>query len=406
MRHWEERLWKWMRRNILWICCAAVVLLGFLIRYWYLPQETHDLNHYYALWIEQFERFGLSAAFVPKNEFDYSMAFAGIFILYAKVFGSVNVPLLIKLTNCLLEMVTVGLCLAMLLSLLPKERRPAALLTGLTVLWLNPIMIWNAIAWGQTDVYYLMISVLTVFLLIRNKPVWALLCLSIGIALKLQTIFLLPLFVMAWFCGPKKFSCLWFLMIPAAIVVTGLPALLIGESPLATVDAYLFQGGDFKGLAVNKHNLYTVIGSAAAYVSEETLGMFSRTSMVLCMAALGGMAVWLIARRAVWTGRGTLLLAAWCVLCCNFLLPRMHERYAIVGEILLCCWAVCLWKPRGFLYILCMLLPTLSTYSHLLYASTFLNGQVGGVINLCLFCAVTWETLREMRGPGAEAVPS
>ena len=395
----ETRLWRWMKKRILWICFAVVLVAGAWIRYWYLPLTHSDISYYYSLWMDYFARKGLAAAFDPDTGYNYSAVFAYLFVILAKIFGTGNIALVIKLAGLLPELATDGLCLCLIASVLPPKNRATGMLTGFVALWLNPILIWNVAAWGQTDVFYLLPSVLSVLLLLRERPGWALICLGVALSLKLQAVFLAPLFAAAWFCGRKRFSCLWFLALPAVVLVSGLPMMLVGESPLATFTFFFGQSGQYQALTaltMNRYNLYSLLNDMVYHIDNATVDMFLRTGIVLCVAPLGGMLVWMVKRNVVLTARNTLLLAAWCVLCCCFLLPRMHERYALVGEVLLCCWAVCLRKPRGAVYVLAALLPTVGAYANELYRVTFLGAQAGGALSLALLCALTWEILRDM----------
>jgi hypothetical protein len=94
-----------------------------------------------------------------------------------------------------------------------------------------------------------------------------------------------------------------------------------------------------------------------------------------------------------------------------FFLPRMHERYAIVGEVLLLCWAVWAKKPRALVYVLLSMLPVLSAYSKFLFTIPFFSLQLGGVMNLCLLCLLSWEVVLALRacapadGENASAQP-
>ena len=106
-------------------------------------------------------------------------------------------------------------------------------------------------------------------------------------------------------------------------------------------------------------------------------------------------------KRVRLTDRMAVLMGAWCVLCCVFFLPRMHERYGIVGEVLLLCWAVAVGKPRGFAYVLLGLLPTMSAYAEYMFRNPFFPLQLGGAMNMALLGLLTWELLRETRGTEA-----
>lgn len=403
----ETKLWRWMRTHMLWICGAALLALGAYLRYKCLPLDNPDQELYYIPWMERFCRLGLAGAIASpadgKFYYNYSPAFSYLFTLYAKLFGCANPTLMLKLTGCALEAAVIVLCLKLIADLLPPERKAAGLLTGLALLWLNPLLVLNTSAWGQTDVYYLLPSVLSLWLLLRGKPGWGMICLGVALCFKLQAIFLLPFFMIAWFCGHKRFSLLWFLALPGIALLSGVPMLLIGESPLSVLKVYIAQGNQYSTLSMHKLNLYTLMGAAASTPKAQTADMFFRTGILLCAAALGGMALWMIRRNVTLNGRTAVLLAAWCVTACVFFLPRMHERYGLVGEVLLCCWAVCLNKPRGYLYALVMILTSLNGYAIFLFKMDVFTTQTGSFLCLGLFCALTWEVVREAREPKGEA---
>ncbi|MBO5501511.1 MAG: hypothetical protein J6A48_05760, partial [Clostridia bacterium] len=204
------------------------------------------------------------------------------------------------------------------------------------------------------------------------------------------------LFMMAYFCGRKRFSVLWFLLVPGILVVSGIPMVLVGESPLFAVNIYLGQTDLYSKITYNYPNLYAMMGDALN-VDQMTLGMYSRVGLVLCVAALGSVAAYMMVKRKQLSHPSMVLLGAWCVLCCVFFLPRMHERYGIVGEVLLLCWAVWLKKPRALAYALLSLVPILSAYAQYLFQVPFFSLQLGGAMNLVLVCLISWEVVLSLR---------
>jgi Gpi18-like mannosyltransferase len=258
------------------------------------------------------------------------------------------------------------------------------------------VLVLNVAAWGQTDASYAALSLLSVWLILKRKPAWAMAAFGLALAFKLQAIFLLPLLLLAWFMAEQKFSLLWFLLIPAVWVLTGVPMALIGESPLYAVTVYLGQTSLYVEPTYNCPNFFGLLGGALSG-KQLVQGMWQRMGLVLAVGALGGAAVWLIGRRTRLTGRLSLLLGAWCVLVCVFFLPRMHERYGLVDEVLLVLWAVAVWKPRAFLWVLWGLLPTVSAYCKYMFAAPMFSLQLGGAMNLVLLCALTWELIAEVR---------
>ncbi|MEG0048588.1 MAG: glycosyltransferase 87 family protein [Clostridia bacterium] len=400
MMKWEEKLRAWLMEHVLWFGAAAVLLLGLFLRYTYLPLLAADLEFMNASWFEAIKAGGMAAVLEPSLQYTYSPLHLYLWTLATLLPWDTYTVL--KLVSIAMEMLLCAACVVLLRTLLPKQNKKLGSFVGFTLLWLNPVLLWNAAGWGQTDASFALFCVLALWLLLKEKPAWALAALGVALAWKLQAIFLLPLFMMAYFCGKKRFSALWFLLVPGILVLSGVPMMLIGESPLFAVQVYLGQTDLYSQITYNYPNIYALMGEA---IGNKTmiLGMFSRTGMALCIAALGGMAVWLITKKVTLQSRATVLLGAWCVLCCVFFLPRMHERYGIVGELLLLCWAVCLWKPRGFVYVLLGMLPVLSAYAEYMFRHPFFPLQWGAVLNLILLGLLTWEVLREVRVEALEA---
>ncbi|MEG1014053.1 MAG: glycosyltransferase 87 family protein [Clostridia bacterium] len=400
MMKWEEKLRAWLMEHVLWFGAAAVLLLGLFLRYTYLPLLVADVEFLNAPWFDAIKAGGMAAALEPSLQYNYSPLHLYLWTLATLLPWDTYTVL--KLVSIAMEMLLCAACVVLLRTLLPKQNKKLGSFVGFTLLWLNPVLLWNAAGWGQTDASFALFCVLALWLLLKEKPAWALAALGVALAWKLQAIFLLPLFMMAYFCGKKRFSALWFLLVPGILVLSGVPMMLIGESPLFAVQVYLGQTDLYSQITYNYPNIYALMGEA---IGSKTmiLGMFSRTGMALCIAALGGMAVWLITKKVTLQSRATVLLGAWCVLCCVFFLPRMHERYGIVGELLLLCWAVCLWKPRGFVYVLLGMLPVLSAYAEYMFRHPFFPLQWGAVLNLILLGLLTWEVLREVRVEALEA---
>lgn len=394
MMKWEETLKEWIRKNALLFGYLAVALLGVFLRWSYLPMLSADLKWMNASWFAAIKAGGMGSVLDPQLQYTYSPLHLYVWTLAARLFGSFNTHLVLKGVSFAMEAVLIAACFGVILRL---TKHSLYRFIGFAMLCLNPVLLWNVAGWGQTDAGFAGMCMLSVLLLMEEKPQWGLAALGVALAWKLQAIFILPLFMYAWFQSPKKFSILWFLLVPAIWVGSGVPMVLVGASPLYAAEIYFGQTGMYTQITYNYPNLYAIMGEA---VGQEAMydGMFSRTGMVMLIALLGGMAVWLMQRRMVLREKSTwVLLGAWCVITCVFFLPRMHERYAIVGELLLLCWAVWLAKPRGMVYVIWSVIPVLSAYAEYLLKEPFFPLQLGGVMNLVLVAALTWETVQALQ---------
>jgi len=197
-----------------------------------------------------------------------------------------------------------------------------------------------------------------------------------------------------YFCYEKKFSILWFLLIPAVWLAVRIPMQLIDGGTASAAEFLSAQTGAYAKATMNAPNLHALLNEA---VKSPLLVMvkWERYSIILTFTILLAMAAWMILKKMKLDSQTALLLGAWSVLVCVFFLPHMHERYGIVGEILLLLWAVVLWKPRGFLYALLSLLPVASAYCKYVLDREIFSLQLGGALNLIVIVALTWEMIRQ-----------
>lgn len=402
---WEDGLRAWLMKHAVGLGYAAVALLGLFLRYSFQPLVVADVEFMNSSWYEAIKAGGIGAISDPSLQFTYSPLHIYWWWLFAKLLPAADTVAVLKATSTLMELALSAGCFALCRALLPGDKLKWRRFTAFAFICLNPILLLNGAGWGQTDASFALFCVLAVLLYLRGKPAWALAALGVALSWKLQAILLLPLFLILYFCGKKRFSLLWFLLVPAIWVVSGLPMALAGQSPLFAVNIYLGQTSLYSELTYNFPNLYALMGEAGEHIGAERAlnGLFSRVGVALCVAAIGAMGVWLIARRAKLCDAQVALLGAWCVLCCVFLLPRMHERYGLVGEMLLLCWAVWLGRPRGYAYVLAGALATVSAYSAYMFRYPFFPAQLGGVINLLLLCALTVEVVRSVRESAVSA---
>ncbi len=393
MSKWEEKLRDWIMRHVLWLAWAAVMALGVFLRWSYLPNLAADLEFMNAGWYNAIREGGVKAALAPELQYTYSPLHLYLWRLESLLLPGVSTYTALKLCSLLFEALNLIVVYALLRTVLPKEKREWGCFLGCALVWLSPVMLWNVAGWGQTDIFYTLFALLAVLLLLKDQPQWGLVCLGVSLAWKLQAVFLLPLFLIAYFAGRKRFSLFWFLAVPGVLLLSSLPMALIGESPLFAVQIYLGQTGMYSEITYNCPNLYAILGDALQQ-KQATLGLFSRTGLCLCIAALGVAAVWILRSRREVSGQDAVLLGAWCVLCCVFFLPRMHERYAIVGELLLLIWAVCRNRPENWCCVVLNALATLSAYSEYMFRRPFFPLQLGGVMNLAVLLYLSFVLLQ------------
>ena len=390
----EDRLRSFVQKNILWMAFGTVFVFGAFLRYTFVSLVVPDMQADYLLWMRALQSGGIQNLLDNFSPFPYSAMHVYIWALAAKLFPHADVLVLMKGVLLLFDAAQTGIACALVWELLPKARKQTGVFTAFTLVWLNPIILLNAAVWGQTDVIYLGFSLLTLLCLFRQKPAMAMLSFGLALAFKLQAIFLLPALLILYFCYEKKFSALWFLLIPAVWLVVRIPMQLMESGAVSAADFLSAQTSSYSAATMNYPNLHALLNEA---VKSPLLIMvkWERYAILITITMIGCMAVWMIWKQIRLNRQNALLLSAWCVLVCVFFLPHMHERYGIVGEILLLLWAVVLWKPRGFGYVLLSMLPVASAYCKYVLDREVFSLQLGGAMNLVLILALTWEMIRQ-----------
>ena len=197
----------------------------------------------------------------------------------------------------------------------------------------NPASILDGYLWGQMDVTYTLLFVLSLVYFLGCKPILSGLFLGLSIAFKTQTLLFLPLFGLIVLIRKKNWPSFFKLVSIAFIVTAGLylPFMLAGKNFWAPVMVNFTAYGRYDFVSVNALNIWW--GLFARYEErfpgnhELVLGMLSRRHFALICFAIAYSAILIKTLRAKLDDESIYRLFA--ILCFSYfmLLPEMHERY-------------------------------------------------------------------------------
>jgi Gpi18-like mannosyltransferase len=181
-----------------------------------------------------------------------------------------------------------------------------------------PTVMLNSSGWGQVDSFYTAFLLLCVYLLMREKPFWAMLAFSIAFSFKAQAIFLLPFLGILFLKG--KIIWYHFFWIPIVYFILAIPIALLGRSWLSILTIYTDQVVQFSHLSFNAPNPYI-------FVSDEyyDVGIWIGLAIFAITMAAWGWVNW--RAKHTLTPRTIAFLALSSVALVVFTLPLMHERY-------------------------------------------------------------------------------
>ena len=170
-------------------------------------------------------------------------------------------------------------------------------------------------------------SLCAVALALEGKPARAAASFALSLAFKLQAVFILPIVVVLWVDRKLRLSdALVFL---GTLVLTALPALLGGKSIGALLSIYTAQTGLYTGLTYNAPNFFALMNTTGLDVyAYGNFGMALAFGVCALLVSAG------VKRAGRMTRAGYLRLALLLPLAIVFFLPRMHERYFYLADIL------------------------------------------------------------------------
>ena len=304
---------------------AAMLLRALCLDYASLDYQ--DFLHQWYVYFRENGGFGAIAGSVG----DYNVPY--LYFMAAISYLNVSDLYLIKLFSILWDVGLAWGCLRLVRSLTRERQGSAASLIAFGAALLLPTVVLNGAYWGQCDAIYAALAIHAAALALEERGSASAALMGLAFAVKLQSIFVLPLWGVLWLAGRVKFRQLW--AFPLAYLGSALPALLLGKPMGDILGVYLHQMGEYPRLVLNAPSVYQFIPYGLE-VDETLASRLGIAAAGVLVAALLGLGLWLRGR----LDRETAMAVA-VVLCIGvpFFLPHMHERYFFLADVFTLCWA-------------------------------------------------------------------
>lgn len=373
----EKRIVAYISSHLIPISFLVVTILGILVRIPLRDQISLDASSCLLPWYEEIRNNGLGSQ-VGNYNFPYQLA----------IFFMTKLPLkplyAYKLLSCVFDLLLAVSCSALLFDITKSWSR--TLLVYCAVL-LSPVVVLNSAEWAQCDSIFVFFSVCGIYLLLKDRPFFAMVCFGLSLAFKLQAVFFFPGLAILYFMR-KDFSILHFLAIPLAMILLSLPMVFIGRSLLELVQVYVGQAETYRYMSMNYPSLYCIVG-------VEQFAGYAKVAVYLTIAALGALFFYIAYHKIPMTKENAVMLLFLSAFTCVLFLPAMHERYGYPYEIL--AWVLSFLIPRTAPLCIGLQLLTLRTYSVFLF-DTQVNLTALAFGNLVVYCLYVHLLLKQMRG--------
>lgn len=148
-----------------------------------------------------------------------------------------------------------------------KFRPNVALLLSLLILF-NPAVIFNSSIWGQVDIIITLMMVLVIYLLVKDRPVWASVAFIVAFLLKPQAIMIFPILAAVLIrnivVSKNRKKDVVNLLVSVG-VMAGLFFLIplpfgINQEPLWLIKQFLSTMGQYNQASLNAFNLFAMLG--------------------------------------------------------------------------------------------------------------------------------------------------
>ena len=322
--------------------------LTMLARVSMLDFVTADYVSFLSGWTQAFREGGF--AMLAENVGDYNLLYQYALLLISQM--PLHDLYLIKLFTVIFDY---ALALAMMRAAGRFGTERAKLPVFLIVMAL-PTTLLDGACWGQCDSVYVFLIVSSLYMLATDRPTRSAVFLALAFAFKLQTIFFFPVVLLGLI--HKKYRLRHAAAFFAAYLVTMLPALIAGRPFMDALSVYANQsmGQYYDRMSYNAPNLYLffpmlefassqeftwmryiagIDGEGTnAYLTADLMPDLQSAALYACvLLTLIVVIYWLIHAREI-TMDMTLELALFFAIFLPFVMPKIHERYFYLADML------------------------------------------------------------------------
>ena len=329
---------------------AAIVGLAVIARALFWNVRPPDMSIFLEPWFAHIVRYGPIEAFAHPFS-NYEPAY-----LYLLAVGSLAHPLLTPMTIIkilsVLGTLFLTLSLADLLKAAGTERRNALLLLAL------PSVVFNDALLAQCDALWAGACIFAVAAMIRGQTLRAMVWCGVAMAFKAQAAFIAPVIIGAMIGQRAPW---WQWLVPALVfLATLIPPWLLGWPAIKLLTVYFDQAAwvEIPGRLANPWMFGTIFADHA-----------SRDWFILGYAAAGAaaVAIALLAARGSRDPRLLILLGALAGTALPFLLPKMLERYYLLGDVMTVALALSLKNRAAFIAMCAVQMASILSHVTLMY---------------------------------------
>lgn len=304
----------------LYILIIILIGIALVLRLLLVPFTNYDTDGYFR-WYDFIVRNGIRPA-LGQNFAIYTPPYLYLLSLVTLTKNVISKIVAIKLIPTFFDLINAFLIFRILRLKYPVGNIPYL---AAAVFLSAPTVVMNSALWGQVDSFYTCFLLITIFFLLTERPLFAMIGFGLALSIKAQAAFLGPfLLLMAW---KKRIPWYGFGLVPLSYLAAMLPAMLAGRSLWDVLTVYRNQAAELQILSHNAPNWYIFVPQSTYPVSMP-IGMLITLFISLSWA-------YIHSRQNSSNNYENVLFAALVsVALTPFLLPKMHDRYFYPADVL------------------------------------------------------------------------
>lgn len=327
-----------------------------ILRVLFFNMVSWDYENAWLPWFEVIKSKGFYG--IAEEFYGYPRVY--IYVLYLLTFVPLNLLYSVKIIAVIFD-----IFLAFLVSKVVFELTKNSTLSKISfviILWL-PTVVMNSSYWGQNDSMYVSFVILSLLLFIKKKYFWAYFSFGLALSIKPQAVFVLPAIVIItinYLLYNKDFRfLLYLLLVPIIYLISGIPAFIAGMDIFNFLIGPIKLSNAFSSPTMGAPNIYTFL-PMNIYISYGSVIFI--IGMVLSFTITLFFMVYYIVSYPRYKQHYeifTLLIFLLFALVEPYFLPRMHDRYFYIADILSVVFAFC-FRDKWFLPVVVVVSSTLA----------------------------------------------
>lgn len=296
-----------------------IVVMGIALRICMFSHESGDYLNYLKPWMDEMRTLsGVKPLTQPIG--NYNIPYLYLLFLATKLpFTDLFV---LKIFSVIFDVI---LSLTIVTVLKSQQVKDGFGNVALALSMIAPTLFLNSGYWGQCDSVYCALLLIGIYKCANKKSASGCIFLGLALSFKLQAIFMFP--ILAFFLAYKLVKPFDLCYILASFFAVCLPVLLLGRSISDTFLIYFEQVGYYSSINMNAPSLWAIVPKGS-----DDIFMFA----ALCVAVIVILLFTFICLiyRPIKTTQDIYELCFIFAMLVPFILPKMHERYFYIAEVL------------------------------------------------------------------------